>query len=261
MYFMQSYYTDVGIKRKTNQDSLVLLKADTDKEEILLAVICDGMGGHQSGELASKVIVEAFERWFKLELPRLIYKDFCSSTIIEQWNDIINSCNETLVRYGQSKKIEMGSTMTAVLLFGERYYIAHVGDSRAYMISEDGVKQLTLDQSLVAEAVRNGELTEEEALRDRRRNVLTECVGITDSVSPLFFEGNVDEKNSFLVCTDGFWHNLTEEELGRYLSGNQFQSNKMIRMHLNYLVETCKQRLEKDNISAICIVPRKEIDK
>lgn len=261
MYFLQSYFTDIGIKRKTNQDSLGLFKADTDKGEVLLAIVCDGMGGYQSGELASKVIVEAFEKWFKLELPKLIYNTFYSSTIVNQWTSIINTCNDSLVRHGRRKKIEMGSTLTVGLFFEGKYYIAHVGDSRAYILSDNYVKKLTIDQSLVADAVRNGKMTEEEASKDKRRNVLTECIGITTTVSPLFFEGIIKGKESFIICSDGFWHNLSDEELGRYLSGKQFQSNKMIRMHLNFLVELDKQRMEKDNISVICIVPRKEIDK
>lgn len=260
MYFLQSYYTDIGIKRKTNQDSLALFKADTDKGEVLLGIVCDGMGGYQSGELASKVIVESFEKWFKLELPKLIYKKFYSSTVVNQWTSIINSCNEKLVSYGRSKKIEMGSTLTAVLCFEDKYYIAHVGDSRAYMILDNDVNQLTLDQSLVAEALRNGEITKEEATKDKRRNVLTECIGITSTVAPLFFEGKLEGKESILICSDGFWHNLSEDEMERYLSSSQFENNKMIRMHLNYLVELDKQRLEKDNISAVCIIPRKETD-
>lgn len=255
MHYIQSYYTDIGIKRKTNQDSLAVLKADTSYGEVLLAMVCDGMGGHQSGELASKTIVKEFERWFKLEFPALLYNELDAVILEEQWKRLIQKCNDRLVDYGNKHEIEMGSTLTAFLFLQNKYYAAHVGDSRGYMINDERAFQITRDHSLLADEVRRGILTEEEARKDRRFNILLECVGITSTVNIDFYCGNTLPETCFLLCSDGFWHRLEESELVHYLSGQQIGDNKKMRMHLNYLVETVKQRGEKDNITAVGVIP------
>ncbi|MBR5515671.1 MAG: serine/threonine-protein phosphatase [Clostridia bacterium] len=255
MQFIQSYYTDIGVKRKTNQDSLALIKADTDFGEVLLAVMCDGMGGHQSGELASKTIVVKFEKWFKTEFPVLLYKGVDESILKECWSRLIEESNSLLVKYGKEKGVELGSTLTAFLFIADRYYAVHVGDSRGYEISEDAINQITRDHSLLADAVRKGIMTEEEASKDSRKNILLECVGITDNVKVDFYSGNIKEKHTYLLCSDGFWHFLDIEDYTHYLSGERIEDNKMLRMHLNFLVETVKQRGEKDNISVIGVIP------
>lgn len=255
MEYIQSYFTDIGIKRKTNQDSLALLKADTDFGEVLFAVICDGMGGHQSGELASKTIIKKFEKWFKTEFPAMLYNGLDFDVLKINWTRLIKECNLLLVRYGEQNGIEVGSTLTAFLFVQNRYFAAHVGDSRGYEISAHMAKQITNDHSLLADAVRKGILTEEEARRDKRRNILLECVGITKSINIDFYTGEVVQKHTYILCSDGFWHRISEQEFLHYLTGAQFKDNKMLRMHLNYLVDQVKQRGEKDNISVIGIIP------
>lgn len=258
MKYIQSYFTDIGTKRKTNQDSLALLKADTDFGEVLLAVICDGMGGHQYGELASKTIVKHFEKWFKMEFPILLYSGIDEKLLFQEWDRLIRGCNAELVKYGDERSLELGSTLTAILLVEDHYYFAHVGDSRLYEITDEHATQLTQDHSLIAEEIRNGVLTEEEAKKDKRKNMLLECVGITNSIKIDFGSERALQKACYLLCTDGFWHKISGQEMTHYLRGAQFPDNKMLRMHLNYLVEEVKSRGEKDNITAIGIVPEKE---
>lgn len=145
--------------------------------------------------------------------------------------------------------------MTAFLFVENEYYAVHVGDSRGYVINKGEVHQITKDQSLVAQEVEKGLITKEEAKKDRRKNILLESVGITEEINMEFYSGEIPEDSSFLLCTDGFWHMLEDEEFIRYMSGKQMDDNKKIRMHLNYLVETVKNRGEKDNITAIGIIP------
>ena len=259
MNFYQSVYTDIGTHRKTNQDSAGIFKASTDRGEVLLAMVCDGMGGYENGEVASKVLIEAFEKWFKYEFPYEIYDtNFTYEELFKKWGRIIYECNEKLVKYGMDHGISLGSTLTAMLLMEDEYYMAHVGDSRAYVITHDQVFQMTRDQSVVAEAVRRGEITPEQAKSDRRRNMLLECIGVTPDIQPLFYTGKFREKDTFLLCSDGFWHNLTDDELVRYMNGSQFNEDKEIYMHLNYLIEQDKTRGEKDNITAAAVVPYRE---
>lgn len=253
--FVQSYCTDIGIKRTTNQDSLAILKADTDFGEVLLCVICDGMGGHQFGELASKILVKKFERWFKNDFPLILYNNLSFENVKREWTVLINQCNSDLVDFGERNEIQLGSTLTAVLFANSKYYVAHVGDSRGYLIGNRNYLQITQDQSLIADEVRRGILTEEEAKNDRRKNVLLECVGITKSINIFFCSGDVLPNVCYLLCTDGFWHKVEDCEFTHYLSGSLFKDNKMLRMHLQYLVEQVKARGEKDNISVIGVVP------
>lgn len=255
MKFLQSYFTDIGTTRNTNQDSLTLLKAETDFGEVLLAVVCDGMGGHQSGELASKTIVKQFEHWFKMVFPIMLYDGLTYEKLKLSWGRLVNECNSKLVQYGRLNGIEMGSTLTAILFVQEQFYVVHVGDSRGYIVGEQNLFQITQDHSLLADEVRRGIITEEEAKMDNRKNVLLECVGITPNVDIDYYKGSVMSNLCYMICSDGFWHKITEEELSRYLSGKKIKDNKMLKMHLNYLVEQVKSRGERDNISVIGIIP------
>lgn len=254
MHFIQSYYTDIGLKRKSNQDSLALVKANTEYGEVLLAIICDGMGGHQFGELASKTCVTRFVKWFQEEFPTLLYKGLDLGDLKRDWQRIIYECNDQLVYYGNKKGIDLGSTLTAFLFAQDMYYAVHVGDSRGYIIDGNNVAQITRDHSLIASEVEKGIITKEEAKADKRNNILLECVGITKDINMDFYSGQVNANNSFMLCSDGLWHQLEEEEIARYLSGEKMRDNTMMRMHLNFLVETVKNRGEKDNISAIGVV-------
>lgn len=255
MQYIQSYYTDIGIKRKSNQDSLALLKADTEYGEVLLTVLCDGMGGYQAGELASKVCVKKFAGWFKSDLAILLYNGISFEKIKADWERVVEECNNILVDYGHKNGINMGSTLTAFLFVENKYYAVQVGDSRGYVIG-DCVKQITRDHSLVAAEIEKGVLTKTAAKTDNRANILLECIGVTKSVNMDFYTGEVYPEHTFLLCSDGLWRKIEEEELKRYLSGSNMKDNKKLRMHLNFLVETVKGRGEKDNISAIGVVPK-----
>lgn len=254
MKYIQSYYTDIGIKRKSNQDSLAMLKADTEYGEVLLAVLCDGMGGYQFGELASKTCVKRFVKWFKEEFPILLYEEMTFEALKREWTKIVRECNEVLVKYGERTNSELGSTLTAFLFVDDVYYAVQVGDSRGYVINE-GVRQITRDHSLLAAEIEKGTITKEEARNDKRINILLECVGITRGINMDFYTGQVFPNSTFLLCSDGLWHKIAEEEMQHYLSGSYMKDNKVMRMHLNFLVETAKDRGEKDNISAIGITP------
>jgi len=254
MKYLQAYFSDVGTKRAINEDSLALLKAETHFGDVLLAVLCDGMGGHSAGELASKYCVERFAQWFKTDFPRLLYEGFDEETLKAVWTQLVRDINYKLAAYGEENAAELGSTMTAFLFFQDRYYIAHVGDSRGYEIA-DQTRQLTSDQSFIASEVQRGALTAEAAQKDRRRNYLLECLGITYHVNMFFASGTVQEDATYLLCTDGFWHCLMDGELQRYLSSKAVKNNQTMRMHLNFLVEQVKLRGEKDNISAIAVIP------
>lgn len=255
MNYLQAYYTDVGTTRKVNQDSIALLKAQTHFGEVLLAVLCDGMGGHSAGELASKYCIQRFSDWFKLDFPSLLYENMSAQSLKASWTELVNDINLNLAAYGKRHKIDLGSTLTAILFCHNEYYVAHVGDSRGYEISPSGVRQITKDQSYVADQVDKGLMQPREAQNSAHKNYLLECMGITFHVNMLFFHGQIQEQATYILCSDGFWHHLKDGDLERYLSSRIVRNCQTARMHLNFLVEQVKMRGEKDNISAIAVIP------
>jgi len=250
--FIQAYHTDVGIRKQKNQDSILLQGMKRDDKDILIAVMCDGMGGMDKGELASATVVRAFGEWFRLDYvhdPNLYDAD----RLCKQWAEIIADCNERMIAYGKRENIQLGTTMTAVMIQSDgRYFIAHVGDTRAYYVG-DQLLQLTEDQTLVAREVRLGNMTEEQAKTDKRRSVLLQCIGINRVVEPQFLMGNLPPGQALLLCSDGFRHVISEVELFNGLLPAKFRSNDDIKQELIRLIELNKQRGETDNISAIYI--------
>lgn len=254
--------TDVGTTKTVNQDSLTVKVANTVCGEAAFAVMCDGMGGLEQGEVASTVVVRAYEQWFLRELPQLLASGFSENILERVWFQLANECNARIVDYGRAQKAAMGTTLTAMLLLAGRYYISHVGDCRVYVMG-NGMEQLTSDQTYVAREVALGHMTPEQAQNDARRNVLLQCIGTAESVKPDFLMGDFYDDDTFLVCSDGFRHRLTEVEIYDYchtaFEGMEwFVENRLNNSHfmngrLRYLMENIKARGERDNISAILV--------
>ena len=253
--FKQSYYTDIGVKRKSNQDSLALVKAQTNFGEVLLAAVCDGMGGYSMGELTSKYCIQTLVAWYKKRFPEILYreKNQMENRIHDELFSLIRQMNMDLVLYGRKHHENLGSTLTCLIFADGRYYCVHVGDSRAYEIGRM-IRQITDDQSMVAEEVRKGILTEEEARTDRRKNLLTHSIGITMDIKPLFYSGTMVKNTLYLLCSDGFWHLVREGDIRRYLDPSSIEDNTMLRMHLNYLTQQMMDRGEKDNITVVSAI-------
>ena len=169
-----------------------------------------------------------------------------------QWSEIINQQNIKLGKYGKENNFMLGTTVTAILMYKEKYYITHVGDSRVYQLT-DTVNILTTDHTLVAREVAAGRLTPRQALVDPRRSILLQCVGASEVVKPEFLTGKVKKDTTYMICSDGFRHKISESEilenLGQRLSINE---SVMHRACVN-LVETVKKRKENDNVTVVLI--------
>ena len=167
MRFAATADTDIGISKNTNQDSVLIKHASYDGGEVLLAVICDGMGGLARGELASATVIRAFAKWFDEELPYEL-ENVDLKVIGGKWSLMLKDLNvhilEASKKYCRSGEA-MGTTFTGILFVGDQYVIAHVGDTRVYQITSD-MKQLTTDQTFVAREVSRGTMTLEQALQD-----------------------------------------------------------------------------------------------
>lgn len=252
MNFIISADTDIGLTKSTNQDSLSLKALQTPTGKMAFAVLCDGMGGLAEGEVASASVVRAFHDWVMNELPALsggVIEDF---QIREQWERIVKEQNERIMGYGASRGIRLGTTVVAILLTQTRYYIMNVGDSRAYELT-DTLRQLTNDQTFVAREVAMGRMTEEEAEQDSRRSVLLQCVGASEAVYPDFFFGEPKINAVYFLCSDGFRHEISADEIFRTLQPAGMVDERSMAQNARALIELNKQRSERDNISIAMI--------
>lgn len=252
MNFLTAYHTDIGIKKKTNQDSLLIHQAQTGTGNVVLAVICDGMGGLAKGEVASACMIRQFSQWFQRELPALLSAGLQPEALRLSWERLVADVNHKITNYSIRNSVTMGTTCTTLLIVNDVYYIMNIGDSRAYLIS-DNIYQLTKDQTYVQQEMDAGRMTYEQSLRDPQRNVLLQCVGASPEIAPDFFMGDVKINQTFMLCCDGFRHVIDPREFFRYLNPGACTDPNTMQKNLVYLTELNKQRQENDNISALLI--------
>ena len=228
--------THQGLVRASNQDSLLA--------EGRLYGVADGMGGHKGGETASRVAVQVVKNALSRKKPE---------------EDALRMGLEAANRrvYGMAGSDEnltgMGTTMTLLWEGERRILIGHVGDTRVYRISDQHIRVVTEDQTVVVREVQQGRLTPEEAEADPRRSVLLQCIGASRIVEPVYYSGRVVPDECWLLCSDGFRHEISAQEIQEALRPESNRSEADMEHHLRTLVETDKDRMEQDNISAILI--------
>lgn len=252
MRYITAYASDIGIRKETNQDAILIKKARTNQGEILLAVICDGMGGLEKGEVASKEVIGRFAKWFHEELPQMLYEGMREEKLQKKWKDIVVEENKKLGEFGRKYNVNLGTTLTALLIIEETYYVVHVGDSRIYELS-DTLYQITEDQTLVAKEIAAGRLTEEQAQTDPRRSILLQCIGASQIVEPVFYRGKIKEDATYLLCSDGLRHMCTPLEMWNSFCTEANPDEKAMKSNILEFIEILKRRQEKDNISCILI--------
>lgn len=251
MRFIATADTDIGIRKNTNQDSCLIKHASTDIGEVLLAIVCDGMGGLAKGELASATVIRAFSDWFNNELPYEL-SNLDMSIIGEKWSLLLKDLNAQILGHSASNGgSNMGTTFSGVLFVNNEYLIGHVGDSRIYKI-DSGLAQLTSDHTFIAREIARGTMTAEEAKTDKRRNLLLQCVGASKIVKPQIIIGKVD-KGAYLICSDGFRHEISEREIFESLNPINLLNKNSMHSNVSYLINQVKSRGERDNISAVLI--------
>lgn len=252
MNFIVTANTDIGTTKTTNQDSVSLKVFNTRQGKMALAVLCDGMGGLAKGEVASASVIRAFDVWARTELPKLSERPIEDAVIRSQWDRIVQSQNAVIGAYGARQGIKMGTTLVALLLTQTRYYVMNVGDSRVYEI-QNRLQLLTQDQTVVAREIAQGHLTEEEAKHDKRRSVLLQCVGVLDTVYPDMYFGTPKTDAVYMLCSDGFRHEITPDEIYNALRPERLLSDQMMNQAAAGLIELNKQRRERDNITVALI--------
>ena len=258
MKYYVAHQTDIG-RRSGNQDSLCLKEAATRNGNVIMAVACDGMGGLSKGEVASATVVCLFSRWFENNLENIL-KDIPSSEeellrVRNEWNDIILDVNKQIAEYGKTNgSVKLGTTVTAMLILQDgNYIICNVGDTRAYRITEKSADRITEDQTVVEQEVKEGRMTAEQAEKDKRRNVLLQCIGASEELEPDYIIGKSSVGEAYLLCTDGFRHNVTLSEMHEELVPHSLISEDEMRRKLEKLSELNKKRGETDNITSLLI--------
>ncbi len=251
MKFNYGYCSDIGIEKQINEDSLLIRSANTSKGRIFLALICDGMGGLSNGEVASGTVIKCFSNWFSNYLPLFLKnKFFTLNNLQDPINRVLKELNQKILFYGRQNRINLGTTATGIIILNNKYIIFHVGDTRIYKISQD-IIQITEDQTWMNNVIKNKILSKEEANKDSRKNALLQCIGASKTVSPSFYFGEVKDGDLYLICSDGFRHLISKNEIFKEFSFKSLVSKEDITNKLIDLVELNKKRNETDNITAL----------
>jgi serine/threonine protein phosphatase PrpC len=244
--------SDIGQVRERNEDSYlamdITLQNDDGLTPLGLYIVADGMGGHQKGEVASSLATQVSAR----HIIQDVFLPFLSG--YEQ-DGPRRPINEALIQAVQAANIavhqqapEAGTTLTMALVFGHKVYVAHVGDSRAYILNQATLRQITQDHSLVARLVELGQATPEEALTHTHRNVLYRAVGQAGSLEVDTYMQPLPVGSCLLLCSDGLWGMVSDEEIAHILTYAPTPQKA-----LEQLTATANQNGGDDNITAVLV--------
>lgn len=235
--------TDPGCVREQNQDTFQMEQLGRD---VVLCIVCDGMGGAKSGNVASSLAVEVFVD----EIRRTWVDDMEQAEIDQMLQGAVKLANFTV--YDQGKQFEefsgMGTTLVAALVKNQEATVVNVGDSRAYRINENGIKKITVDHSLVEMMVLRGELTPEEARTYPGKNYITRAVGTEAITESDMFHLDLERGDYVLLCSDGLTNVIDEQEiLFEVVHGEK-------KEHCcEQLIEIAKTRGAPDNVTCVLV--------
>lgn len=200
--------TDIGLKRTSNQDCFDYEKIDND---IIWAVVCDGMGGANGGDIASTLATQSIKDFMTQNYNKKINSDevekLLKNAIYKANYEILDKANKNEDLLG------MGTTVVLAVIYKDKIHISHVGDSRAYLLSKNNIKQLTVDHSMVQQMIDDGEITHEQAKSHPNKNIITRALGIEKNVKIDYFEVLRAKGQSLLICTDGLTNCIGEQEI------------------------------------------------
>ena len=230
--------TDVGVVRSGNEDSFLL---DCAKG---LFIVADGMGGHAAGEVASEMAVQIVAK----ELGSL--RGLSDGEAAARMRSAIRKANAAIFdrTLAEHDKRGMGTTTTVMVLFSRRYLIGQVGDSRAYLLREGSLLQLTKDHSYVQEQVDAGLLTPEQARSHPYSNVITRCVGANEDVAPDVYFGDLEEGDVVLLASDGLTGMHEDQQIAAIMGAEENPEGAV-----NKMIADANRRGGLDNITAIVV--------
>lgn len=233
--------SDTGLRRELNEDSMVMLEADA---PCGLYVVADGMGGHEAGEIASGLTVQTIQRHFMENPPS-------PTGSVDEWlKSAVAAANEAVLAQQGSRTEDrkMGSTLVMALVMDGQAHIANVGDSRAYIVNNTSIRQISVDHSLVERLVQIGQLTREEARTHKQKNVIYSTVGDKEDMEIGLYHVKLQPGDRLLLCSDGLSGMLTDEEI-QVISRNRPEPASACKS----LIEAAKMAGGHDNITAIIV--------
>jgi protein phosphatase len=242
--------SDTGKIRNNNEDGTLVLETmssyESEARSAILCAVADGVGGTAKGEVASRLTLGTVGHEVT---ARLLADPSQDRAVVLQ--TAIKAANETVVRYGEQhqESVNLASTIVAAFIDGNAAIIAHVGDSRAYLVTKDDIKQLTKDHSQVQEYVDLGKISAEEAKSYPGRNIITRAIGASSELDvDMLHNLMISQGDTILLCSDGLWDLVDNEEIKQVLHSTIDPQEACKK-----LVETANGRGGKDNISVIVV--------
>lgn len=236
-----NFGTDIGLKREENQDSV---RCEYFGHNVL-AVVCDGMGGERAGREASEIAISEFFQRFRDGYSEELDSNGIRKLLISSVS-AANSVIYTKARL-DFKNFGMGTTCVAAFVNSEAAYIANVGDSRAYVITEAGMYQVTADHNVAALLYERGEITEDEMQSHPQRHMLIRAVGVDKTVLTDTFTLKYEDKINLLLCSDGLSGYCSDEEIFDVISANSFENTT------DALIELALSKGGRDNVTVAVI--------
>lgn len=251
-YLKIGHSQSVGMVRKRNQDTLLTitttLMSDKGSSAFGLFIVADGMGGHRHGGLASKIAVQTVGRRIVDHLLGIQTGESDMQTQQFSPEPLLRTAILHCHKEIENRVPLSGTTITAALVIDHHVSLAHVGDSRAYMVEDDSIKQLTSDHSLVQRLVDQGQITSEEANNHPRRNVLYRAVGQGTNLDVDLHTHTMPEGGKLLLCSDGLWGMVDDSSLARIIS-----ATRNVQETCERLVQAANHAGGTDNITAVLI--------
>ncbi len=237
--------TDIGRKRKTNQDSYFL------GLEKKLFVVADGMGGHNGGDIASQMAVKV--------LPEYLFENI-NMDPFHLLTGSIKESNRSIKNFGEThpELVGMGTTIVSFFFRGQNIYVGNVGDSRAYLVNGKKIYQLTRDHSLVQEKLNYGVYNREQAALDPQKNVLVRTVGFEDDVDVDVFTYKVTRNDIFICCSDGLHGKVSDEDIlyliNKFIPDPAVATQESADVVIKALIDQANENGGQDNITAILVI-------
>ncbi|SCY85331.1 Stp1/IreP family PP2C-type Ser/Thr phosphatase [Alkaliphilus peptidifermentans] len=240
--------TDIGKVRDINEDNYCIIL-----EDIKLFIVADGMGGHNGGEVASQIAIDAMKEHLSKYLQDEKEDESIKGIIYEAFN---RANKEICRRSNEDSECDgMGTTATLALCSNNKMYIGHIGDSRGYIIKDGAIEQVTQDHSLVAELLRKGSISEREAMKHPQKNVITKALGTDQQVKADIFLIEFNQSDILVLCTDGLSNFVDKYEIEKtVLEIDDCQKS------CEKLVELANERGGYDNITVIIIKNNTELE-
>lgn len=241
MSYQLYYQTDVGRVRPHNEDAVKILNND----HCAVMVVADGMGGHEAGDVASKMVIDHVEGAFRDDLR------FPTPEQARVWSrDLLSNLNDQILQYIEDKNLSkgMGTTVIITVIASGFISFAHIGDSRAYILAYKKIRQLTKDHTFVRKLVDEGKLTEKAARFHPHRNIIMNALGVNKTVKFDYLVLENIDLESVMICTDGLTSMVDDREIAEILGQRAIVEEKVRK-----LIQIANENGGKDNISiALC---------